>query len=263
MISGIDTSKIYANKVNYNAGIFKNVFKKKEQNLDLPYVLKRVIFNDQSFSNEEIILNSEKNDKLISSSIYGKGIIYTFSQAADDSYGNLVYHPIWVPMIYNMIFTDFNLHKIYHTLGEDDATTIKNETDAKDNVIHIQNFEGTKDIIPQISSIEGSMTKIFLNNTFKIAGHYKVVSSGKTLKGISFNYNRKESDLKHFSSEQLNTFIENNNLSNISVTDFKSEFLSEVIQKKHLGKQLWKFFLIFTLVFLLIEIVLVRFIFDK
>lgn len=259
LITGIDTTKIYAEKINYNASVFKNVFKKEENNLDLPYFLKRVKFSDQTFANEEVILLSEKNDKLISSASYGNGKVFRFSQRADKSSGNLVFHPIWASMIYNMAVFNTIDDYIYFTIGSDELVRVKKLSDGQDNIIHILNENKTADYIPQVSRIENSDIKIFLNNIITKAGHYQVISAEKPIKGLSFNYDRKESDLDHYSFEELKTLIKENALTNYQITDSKEEFLSRSIQENNLGKQLWKFFLISALLFILFEILLIRF----
>lgn len=261
-ITEIDTSKTYAGRINYNAEIFRNVFKKKEKNLDFPYILKRVKFSNQTFTNEEIILFSEKNDKLISSANIGNGKVYVFSQSADDKSGNLVFHPLWAPLIYNMVFYKNTKGKIYYTIGKDEVIkfTYNNSYKKKDNTVHIQNKDDNFDFIPQIFRFENSETKIFLNNEIKKAGHYKIISEKNTLKGISFNYNRLESDLSHFSVDKINSLIKDNNLSSFSVINQKDEHFSETIKTQSIGKQLWKIFLIFALFFLLAEIIIIRFV---
>ncbi|MCF6364729.1 MAG: BatA domain-containing protein [Bacteroidales bacterium] len=257
-ITGIDTSKIYAGRINYNADIFRNVFKKKEKNLDLPYILRRVKFSKQTFTDEETILFSEKNDKLISSSEYGAGKVYVFSQTADKKAGNLVFHPIWAPMIYNMAFYKNTSNKIYYTIGKDEVVKFNNQLENKEQALHIINKKRTFDIIPQVFITDNSKIKLFLNNSIQKAGHYTVSSDNKDIKGLSFNYNRAESDLAYYTSSEIKNAINENSLSSFSVTDENEELFSEIIKEQSIGKQLWKMFLIFALFFLLAEILIIR-----
>ncbi len=258
-ITGIDTSKTYAGKINYNADIFRNVFKKRQKNLDLPYFLRRVKFSNQTFTDEEILLFSEKNDKLISSSNIGLGKLYVFSQTADIKSGSLVTHPIWVTMIYNMVFYGTVSDKIYYTIGKNEIVKFSNIKLSDENIIHIVNNKNNFDFIPQVFNLENSETKIFLNNNIKKSGHYFIVSKDKVYKGISFNYNRLESDLTHYSLKEINSIIDDYSLTNFSVMNQKDNNFSEIIKSQNLGKQLWKLFLILSLIFLLGEILFIKF----
>jgi len=259
-ITGIDTSKIYAGHINYNADILKNVFKKREQNIDMPYILQRLKFSNQTFTDEEIILFSEKNDKLISVANYGSGKIYIFSQAADKKVGNLVIHPLWVALIYNIAFHKNNSQKIFYTIAKDEVINFNKRTDNQDNAIHITNNKLKFDIIPQSFNSEGVKSKIFINNAIKEAGHYIVETDNKQIRGLSFNYDRRESDLSHFTVKDIEQIIKNNSLSNFSVMNEKNELFSEIIKAQSTGKQLWKWFIFFALVFLLSEILIIRFV---
>jgi hypothetical protein len=263
LITGIDSTKIYAERINYEADIFKNVFKKQEQNLDLPYILKRLKFSDQSFTNEEVILFSENNDKLISRSVFGKGLIYVFSQSADESSGNLVYHPIWIPMIYNMVFLKNESDEIYHILGKESPILIKGESIDNEDIYHIVNEARTTDMIPRISETEGNLIKVFPGTGIKDAGHFEILLRDSIIKGFSLNYDRKESDLSHYTSAEIRNYLKENGLSNFSLTESRDEYLSEIIKDRHIGKQLWKLFLILALFFLLCEIIIVRLNFSK
>jgi len=258
-ITGIDTTKIYAGRINYKAEIFRNVFKKEDKNIDMPYILKRLKFSNQTFTKEEVILYSEKNDKLISAANFGLGKVYVFSQSAHKKSGNLVLHPLWAPMIYNMAFYRNNNQKIYYTIGKDKVVNFNKRNNSNDNVIHIINKDKTFDIIPQSITVEASKSKIFLNNNIKNAGHYIITYDNKNIKGISFNYNRKESDLSHISVKEIKTVIEENSLTNFSLMNENNELFSEIIKEQSIGKQLWKIFLIFAIFFLLGEILAIRF----
>jgi len=258
-ITGIDTSKTYAGRINYNAEIFRNVFKKKEQNLDMPYVLERVKFSNQTFTDENVILFSENNDKLISSANIGSGKAYIFSQSADKKVGNLVLHPIWAPMIYNMAFYKNNSRRIYYTLGKDEVITFNNTFANQEDAVHIVNDDKSFDIIPQSFMGEGAESKIFLNNEIKNAGHYSISFKNIKLKGLSFNYDRQESDLSHFSINEIENIIKENTLTNFSLMNQKDELFSQIIKEQSIGKQLWKWFIFFALLFLLIEILVIRY----
>lgn len=258
-ITGFDTSKIDAEKINYNSNILKNVFKKKEKNTDMPYVLKRVNFSNLTNIDEEVILYSEKNDKLITSAKINKGEVFTFAQGADDSYGNLVFHPLWVSLLYNMAFYNSAGKNIYYTIGNDFVIQVKNNEFNPDKVFRIVNKEKNVDIIPQSSNIESSDTKLFINNELKEAGHYNIFYGNKLKSGISINFNRKESNLSHYSLNNLKDFSSDLSEKNISVLKAEKELLKETVINNNQGIRLHKLFLILTLLFIALEIVFIKF----
>ncbi len=255
-ITGFDTVKIYADKINYNSDILKNVFRKKERNTDMPYVKKRVIYSNLTNIDEDVILYSEKNDKLISSANSGSGKIFIFAQSADEKSGNLVMHPLWVSLLYNMVFYNTAGKNIYYTIGNDVVIPIKNQNNNTDNVFHITN--NTTDIIPQVIRAGNSFSKIFINNMIKTAGHFKILYNNKVIKGISLNYNRKESDLSHFTNDELKKFSADFSDKNIFVIDSNKGLSKEAILNKNYGIRLYKYLLFAALLFIALEIIFIK-----
>ncbi|NOZ34040.1 MAG: hypothetical protein GXO80_01940 [Chlorobi bacterium] len=255
-ITGFDTVKIDADKINYNSEILKNVFRKKETNSEMPYVLKRVIFSNLTDIDEDVILYSEKNDKLISAANFGSGKIFIFAQSADEKSGNLVMHPLWVSLLYNMVFYNTSGKNIYYTIGNDVVIPIKNQNDNTDNIFHITN--NTTDIIPQVIRTGNSFSKIFINNMIETAGHFKIRYNNKVVGGISLNYNRKESDLSHFTNDELKKFSVDFSDKNIFVIDTNRGLSKEALLNKNYGIRLYKYFLFAALLFIALEIIFIK-----
>jgi len=263
LITGTDTAKTYAAHINYSSRIFKDVFKKKDKNIDFPYILKRVKFSDQTYANEEMIMASENNDKLISSAKFGDGMVYIFSNPADEKSGNLVFHPIWVPMIYNMVIFNTVDEKIFFTAGQENNTEINLPEVSEDRVVRIKNPENTIDFIPRFTRLDGKTIKLFWSNELEKAGPYSIVSNESVLKGLSLNYDRKESDLNFYTANEINDFLKEKKSKNTSVIDSDVKDVTEKVKSVSNENKLWKLFLILSLIFLLIEIVIIRIIIFK
>ncbi len=258
-ITGFDTVKIDADKINYNSEILKNVFKKKENNSEMPFILKRIEYSNLTNVDEEVILYSEKNDKLISGANFGNGKIFIFAQKADKTYGNLVYHPLWVSLLYNMVFYNSSGKDSYYTIGSDFVISVKNTEENPDYTFHIINKSKTIDIIPQVIKTESSYYKLFLNNTIQTAGHYKILYNNKISGGISLNYNRKESILSHFSKKELEKYSSGFPGKNISIIDADQELSKETLLTQNYGIRLHKLFIIAALLFIALEILFIKF----
>ncbi len=258
-ITGLDTTKIYADKINFDSEVLTNVFKKKEKNIDMPYVHKRLIFSDLSNIDEEVILYTEKNDKLINSVISGNGKVFIFSMYPNPEYGNIIFHPIWVPILYNAVFYNTAGKNIFYTIGNNDAISIKCPTNTEDYPLRIISEEKGIDVIPQFSKINGENCRILLNNTIQEAGHYKIMSEKSIVAGISLNYNRKESYLTHYNLDDLRKFSKEHPETGISVTNADKELLKETVLYQSNGINLYKYFLIAALIFLAAEILIIKF----
>ena len=78
------------------------------------------------------------------------------------------------------------------------------------------------------------------------------------ISGISFNYDRKESDLSLCTPEELVSLYEKESLGNFSLIDAGGKDITKVLADIGQGKKLWKWCIILVLLFLSIETALLR-----
>jgi len=96
-----------------------------------------------------------------------------------------------------------------------------------------------------------------MNNQIKKSGFYDLfLNPGQTNHSYSFNYNRRESALQYFSPEELSAKV-GKNVNVISALD--TAVLTAQIEENNQGTVLWRWCIILTLLFLAIEILLLRF----
>jgi hypothetical protein len=89
-------------------------------------------------------------------------------------------------------------------------------------------------------------------------GFYYVTHSSDTLDLVAFNLEKKESMLEQFSGEEIKTALGGGN--HISIFQATStETFSNEIKERYLGTPLWKYALLLALIFLLAEVLLIRF----
>ncbi len=243
------------NNINYNNDIYKDAFVKSNKNVEYPYVNKMFLLN-KSYNNTDL-LKTENNLTILSESSYNQGKVYILTMPLNTNYSNFVQHQMFVPTFYNFALNTNKSGEIYSTIGNTIYVTVK-DSSVGDNVYHIKNSTNTVDFIPEFSK-SGNKSKITVKNNITKAGNYFVEHNNKTLKYISLNYNRKESDLSYYSKSELEEIISENNLNISVIKDSDNNILSNYIGESSNGKQFWKWFLISALAFLLIEILLLRF----
>ena len=88
------------------------------------------------------------------------------------------------------------------------------------------------------------------------AGFYNVTLAGDNLTSLAFNYSPEESNLEQPPTEYLQDVFGGN--IDIFDTDSAEEF-EGAIENKYIGTPLWKYAILLALVFLLAEVLLLRF----
>ncbi|MGZ3942635.1 MAG: BatA domain-containing protein, partial [Bacteroidia bacterium] len=76
---------------------------------------------------------------------------------------------------------------------------------------------------------------------------------------LAFNYSRKESNLACYPIDEIQKVIDTKGYRNIHLLNNTGEDISRQILEDAEGKKLWKLFILLALTFVLIEILLLRF----
>ncbi len=119
-------------------------------------------------------------------------------------------------------------------LSKDEVLTVKNET---------------SDFIP-MQQLLNNKVKLSFGDYPDEAGNYAVYKSNQILKNISFNHARTESNLALQNKALANNFTKADSVATV-YNDIKSE---------RTANELWKWFIIGTLIFLLVELFIQKFI---
>jgi len=239
-------SKKYVNKINYNHPFFKNVFEKKTDNYQYPFV--EQYFSSDLFlrssllklnDDSEFLCEIDKNDHKI----------YWFSSSLSQGNSNFINSPLVVPVFYNFGLIDTNEKELYYTVCKKNEIQFKSKNKS-DAVFHLK-MEGL-DFIP-LQSRTMDHVKIVTSDKPVKAGIYSIANDSKNYRGISYNYNRNESDLSYY---QLDIIKKNNR--NVHISNSVNKVI-EQINDQNKNRNLWQLFIIFALIFIGIEIFIQKF----
>jgi hypothetical protein len=117
---------------------------------------------------------------------------------------------------------------------------------AKDEIVNVKNKD--EKFIP-IQQILNNKVKITCNEYPQQAGNFGIYKQDELLKNISFNYNRTESNL--ISSENMQ--------SDYKVLD-SIETVFDTLQADRTNNEIWKWFVILALLFLVTELFIQKFV---
>ena len=256
-IAGFDTVSMAISEINYNHDLYREVFKKQENEADLPVIKGFTSYADQMQKPETSLLKFRNGKSALSTHSFGDGTVYTFAFPLDQSNFNFVRHVIFVPTVYNMVLYSGESQK-YAYSTEDDEAVILNQNPGSDElkVLNIQ----TKDEFKTSVRNHGTEKKqLLLDELPKEAGHYLAMNDNETIQSISYNYPRKESVPEFYSEEDLQKLIQSKEFKQFQVIESSNVNFSEALQDLSRGKQLWKYFIIAAIFFLFCEIAIIRF----
>ncbi len=245
------------NSINYEDVFFNGVFEKETNRLNLPSVSKifQPIQSSSDLSNDLILL---QNGLPLLSKIEEKGSAFMFYSSLHESYGDFTKDALFPTLILRTAELSQRKHPLSITIGSESVYPIYTQLNSED-IIHVQSDEF--DYIPHKTSIAG-LNYISLKDADDhqnlIAGNYDLVTT-KKIGALSLNYSREESDLATMDENEIKNTLQNMGAKDIVFNEINAQtnFSTLKIDKPF---SFWKLFIIFTLIFVIIEMLLIRFI---
>ena len=236
-----NTNKLIT-KIAFQHPLFQSVFEKKIVNFQYPNTKQSFGITSPnppvlSFEDQSIFLTALQNQ--ISA-------VYVFSAPINKVNSNFQNSPLIVPIFYNMAQNAQKTGVNAITIGENQPFLVATSL-SKDEIINMKN--ASEKFIP-IQQILNNKAKLLFNEYPTIAGNFGVYKQDDYIQNISFNYNRSEGNLA----------LANSNL----LSDFKVVNAVDIIYNSLLSdrsnNEIWKLFVLLTLLFLVLEVVIQKFI---
>jgi hypothetical protein len=172
----------------------------------------------------------------------------------ENAYTSFHNSALFVPVMYRMAASGKKSElKPYYSLNESFITM------RFDSLVGEQPLKlvGDQEIVPAQRKMAGQVIMELPRFTMS-AGFYKVAYDRDTVGLLAFNLHHNESLLTQLTGQQVKQQL--GNPETISIFEANSEeAFSNEIKARYLGKPLWKYALILALFFLLVEILLIRF----
>jgi hypothetical protein len=232
---------------------FSNIFEKRDSKMAMPYALPVIQWGRRGMP----ILKYKNGETFLSSTTIGKGTIYLAASPIEDDLTNLHRHSVFVPVMYKIAFNSIvSSEKLSYSFQDPTITVDLSEENNKQNVVY--NLEAKDfNMIPS-QWMSGEKLILDLPSEQMRSGFYELKLNGKTEKVIAVNYGKMESDMSCYNPEELKKMTEN--FKNIKIYNPEnSEQFADSFRQDNLGRALWKYFLIGALLFLLIEILIIRY----
>ncbi|MEL6924995.1 MAG: hypothetical protein AAFO94_13180, partial [Bacteroidota bacterium] len=223
-------------------------------NLKLPVTQGNFKLSNFGSRREEKLMTYRDGSTYLAKYKLEQGNLYLCTAPLDETYNNLVRSgEIFIPMFYKMAISTGREPKIAYTIGQDDIIEADNKVTGTEMVYKIKGRG--EEFIPEQKKL-GPKVILGMNNQIEEAGFYDLfLEEETTLSRFAFNYDRKESRLAYLNEESLKAFT-NDKIKLISGTA-RADF-GTVIGERNRGVILWKWCLILALIFLALEVLLLR-----
>ena len=240
--SGPVTTEKQITKITFSHPLYRTVFEKRTDNFQYPKTNGGFSLSGSALP----VLTYADGSPFLASVSNGAGSAYFFAAPVNKENSNFQNSPLIVPTFYNMGQNSNKTGVNAITIGKAESLMM-DAVLSKDEVVTVRNKNA--DFIP-MQQVLSNKVKLSFGDYPEQAGNYAVYKGDTKLMDVSFNYARTES---------------NPTLANTGIlSDYtKAQSVSTVyndIQSERTANELWKWFVIGTLIFLLLELLIQKFV---
>mgnify|MGYP006138885517 FL=1 len=217
--------------------LFRDVFEKRVLNFQYP----KVNSYYEISTKQPAVLKFEDAQPFI---IQNKNNV-TFTAAINTTNSNFQSSPLIVPTLYNIAKQSLALPKLYYEIGIQNQYSIPVSL-SQDEILKIT--DSTYSYIP-LQQTKANQVNITTFESPPYAGTFNIEKDKKPIEKVSYNYNRTESLLRYSNPENWN---------NTRVHAGVDELFSSIAKGNSI-QSYWKWFAIFALLFLVLEMIILKF----
>lgn len=212
-----------------NNSLFKDVFTSKEKDMEKPVSKRYFSLSQAKTLSNQVLFEFENKESFLSLSQDKDSKVYIFTSNLSSDNTNFVSQALFVPTLWNMALFSQKIPQTFYFLSGDnniDITSSVNSTNLE--VLHIKSLDNKVSVIPQITKANNRIMINPINTPLK-SGNYNIYNKEELITGVSFNYDRRESEMRFLSNTQLKDKIKPMK-TNFKVLDTKNQLISSFIE---------------------------------
>ena len=262
-VSGFKTSRVRKDSLrrssnntlsvpNVSNPFFRGMFNNVPRNMNMPFASAVASWNNLGNN----IFTYKNRSPFLSQFNVGQGKVYLCAAPLDVEFSSFAKHAIFVPVMYKIASASKTTGDRLGYTFQEKTLRLKIENPAKNQVYKL--VKDNLEIVPA-QRIVGDELLIEMPAQALEAGYYKLMLDKKQVRLIAFNYGKAESNMSFYSMDELkNAFSKKKNVQIYDFSKQGKDFIDE-FKAKNIQVNLWKYFIIAALAFLLIEVLLIRF----
>jgi hypothetical protein len=241
-------------ELNLQDALFKNVFERLPKNMDLPQVNEFYALQRNNTSRGKSLMTLNNGQPFMWQASYKKGTVVLFASPLNTNWSNFAKHSIYVPVMLKLGTGKPQPEKLYFTIGKPQWIPLTKQT----GVDKLVRFGNSKTVLTLQTAQHDGKLSIYMDYPLTEAGLYTIKPDGPTTpdQPVGMNFDRKESDTRIWETEAMETFL--SHWPNALKSSDDTAVLQHTISNQLNGTPFWRYCVWLALVFVLIEILLLR-----
>jgi hypothetical protein len=242
--------------LNTDAFVFRDVFENPDDNLKLPQTQGNFPLTRYGSRAEETLITYRDGSTYLGQYSVEQGHFFLCAAPLSAEYNDLVRSgEVFVPLLYRMALSSGKARRAAYVIGRDEVIEVANTLSDAETVFKISG--GGKEFIPEQRNL-GPKTVLSVHTQIEEAGYYDLfLKEEEPLDRFAFNYDRRESDLSYYTTGDLADLLPTDRMSIVDAA-LRADF-GELIGERNKGVSLWRWAIVLALLFLALEVLLLRF----
>ncbi|MBC6993863.1 BatA domain-containing protein [Neolewinella lacunae] len=254
-LGAYDETPREVSQLNSQEFIFRDVFRNRDASLRLPETQGNFPLGRVGSRRQEVLLGYRDGSTALAKYPLGEGNLYLSSAPLASEVNTLALNAeVFIPMLYKMGISSGRRRPSSYTIGQDEVIQTNKLGATAELVFKLRGPGG--EFIPEQRTVDNRVL-LGLGGQVPTAGVYELVLGETVVDAFAFNYDRRESDLSYLSPEDLANLAANPGIDLLDAANQAS--LIGDIQERNEGTPLWRYFIWAALLFLLAEVLLLRF----
>jgi len=242
--------------INTEHPIYQEIIEKMDERMPYPQVQAYYPWQVQPSGGYARLLGTADGQSILSLFDRGKGQVYYLSLPLSLEWSSLTRHFLFPATLLQAGFRSIPGQSLYKQIGGDMMIPLRLKANSNEEILELRGEKETS--IPEVL-VRNNTQYLRMDESVQQAGSFWLHKKGETtnLQSISINYSRRESATAAYASDELKDRLPPG--SSISIINSKSESVGKMVRDLDAGEQLWKLAVLLTLLFVAIEILLLRF----
>lgn len=256
-ITGEAVLETRVSKLNLEHLIYKGVFDRIPENIDLPKVSRYYTFMTSARSADEALMSLQTGEHFFFTSTNEGGRLFVSSVPFDPSWSSFVQHALFVPTLLRTAELSRPSGEMQVRAGENARLRIPGGAIGSEERFEFKAVDSDLAWIPSHRQVRGGI-EVFTGGDIDKAGNFELTLGDSIITAVGFNFDRKESVLEAHDIETWENTLQEAGWSQFSVIEGSMDSIAKTIEELDEGKRLWDLFLMLAALMLLAEIILIK-----
>lgn len=253
-----DSTQLNIQISSFEQDFFSDMFTKKEERIKMPWAKYILTPEIKTKNRSDKLLQFENGKNAALRIFYEKGQWYVLGFSINPKSSNIVSHPLFVAMLHRIIQLAVPAGSLYYTISQNTTIHIPLDSVISEKGLQLINTKSKQSFMPMQQNLFNECV-ISLKETYIEDGIYNVLSENQEISSIALNYNRKESEMIFYSADELSQFLKQKNIKTTVISTTSSDEIKATVYVQNHGLRLWKWFVLAAFLFLIMEMVFIRF----